>query len=94
METQEVKLSLEERVSKKMGLAKWMIELYFQIHKAVTNDKRYAGLSSYLQSSMITTMFIATKEALDKNRDTRSTEETAEKMIEVSNKKSTKKKVA
>jgi len=91
METVETKLSLEDRVSKKMGLAKWMIELYFQIHEAVTNDKRYANLSNYLQSSMITTMFIATKEALDKNRDVR---ETAEQLVDISKSKTKTKKSA
>jgi hypothetical protein len=58
------------------------------------SDPRYKSLPQYLQTSGISSSFIALKEALDKNRESRSTEETAEKMIEVSNKKSTKKKVA
>mgnify|MGYP003122633366 FL=1 len=94
METQEVKLSLEERVSKKMPLAKWIHELYYQNAALFMSDPRYKSLPQYLQTSGISSSFIALKEALDKNRESRSTEETAEKMIEVSNKKSTKKKVA
>ena len=91
METQEVKLSLEEKVNKKMGLAKYIHEMYYQNAIAFMQDPRYKQLPSYLQTSGISSTFIAWKEALDKTRDIR---ETAEKMIEVSNKKSTKKKVA
>ena len=91
METQEVKLSLEEKVNKKMGLAKYIHEMYYQNAIAFMQDPRYEQLPQYLKTSGISSTFIAWKEALDKTRDTR---ETAEKMIEVSNKKSTKKKVA
>ena len=91
METMETKLSLADRVEKKMPLAKWIHELYYQNAELFMSDKRYKTLPQFLQTSGISSTFIALKEALDKSRDAR---ETAEKLVEVSNTKSTKKKVA
>jgi len=91
METVETKLSLADRVEKKMPLAKWIHELYYQNAELFMNDKRYKTLPQFLQTSGISSTFIALKEALDKSRDAR---DTAEKLVEVSNTKSTKKKVA
>jgi len=91
METVETKLSLADRVEKKMPLAKWIHELYYQNAELFMSDKRYKSLPQFLQTSGISSTFIALKEALDKSRDAR---ETADKLVEVSNTKSTKKKVA
>lgn len=91
METVETKLSLADRVEKKMPLAKWIHELYYQNAELFMSDKRYKTLPQFLQTSGISSTFIALKEALDKSRDAR---DTAEKLVEVSNNKSTKKKVA
>ena len=91
METIETKLSLADRVEKKMPLAKWIHELYYQNAELFMSDKRYKTLPQFLQTSGISSTFIALKEALDKSRDAR---DTAEKLVEVSNTKSTKKKVA
>jgi hypothetical protein len=91
METVETKLSLADRVEKKMPLAKWIHELYYQNAELFMSDKRYKTLPQFLQTSGISSTFIALKEALDKSRDAR---DTAEKLVEVSNTKSTKKKVA
>lgn len=94
METVETKLSLADRVEKKMPLAKWIHELYYQNAELFMSDKRYKTLPQFLQTSGISSTFIALKEALDKSRDIRDAKETAEKLVEVSNTKSTKKKVA
>jgi len=51
-----------------MGLTKYFCEMYFQIYDLVANDPRYSKLPNYLQNSVITTIFIATKETIDKNR--------------------------
>lgn len=91
METVETKLSLADRVEKKMPLAKWIHELYYQNAELFMSDKRYKSLPQFLQTSGISSTFIALKEALDKSRDAR---ETADKLVEVSNTKSTKKKIA
>ena len=91
METIETKLSLADRVKKKMPLAKWIHELYYQNAEEFMSDKRYKSLPQFLQTSGISSTFIALKEALDKSRDAR---ETADKLVEVSNTKSNKKKVA
>ena len=53
METQETKLSLQERVSKKMPLAKWIHELYYQNAALFMSDPRYKSLPQYLQTSGI-----------------------------------------
>ena len=37
---------LAERVSEKIGMAKWMTELYFQTAAIVTTDKRYKTIHS------------------------------------------------
>ena len=71
---------LAERVSEKIGMAKWMTELYFQTAAIVTADKRYKTLPQYTQSSVLTTIFIATKEALDSDR----AKKRAEKLMKIS----------
>ena len=91
MEVQETKLSLEERVSKKMGLAKWIHELYYQHAELFQSDPRYKSLPQFLQTSGISSTFIALKEALDKNRDAR---ETAEQLVDISKSKTKTKKSA
>ena len=68
--TEEIKkLPVAERVEKKMGMARYMCELYFQCSAMVMKDPRHKSLPSYTQTSAITTIFIATKEALDKVRE-------------------------
>ena len=71
---------LAERVSEKIGMAKWMTELYFQTAAIVTADKRYKMLPQYTQSSVLSTIFIANKEALDNYR----AKKRAEKLIKIS----------
>tara|TARA_B100000242_G_scaffold40169_1_gene23988 strand:- start:2841 stop:3203 length:363 start_codon:yes stop_codon:yes gene_type:complete len=71
------KLPVAERVEKKMGMARYMCELYFQCAAMVMKDPRHSKLPSYTQTSAITTVFIATKEALDKVRE-KNAMETAE----------------
>tara|TARA_B100000614_G_C14475991_1_gene464602 strand:- start:37 stop:438 length:402 start_codon:yes stop_codon:yes gene_type:complete len=68
------KLPVAERVEKKMGMARYMCELYFQCAAMVMKDPRHSKLPSYTQTSAITTVFIATKEALDKVREKNATE--------------------
>tara|TARA_B100000287_G_scaffold373949_1_gene373446 strand:+ start:117 stop:521 length:405 start_codon:yes stop_codon:yes gene_type:complete len=76
--TEEIKkLPVAERVEKKMGMARYMCELYFQCAAMVMKDPRHSKLPSYTQTSAITTVFIATKEALDKVRE-KNAVETAE----------------
>ncbi len=87
----EKKLSLEEKVNKKMGLAKYIHEMYYQNAIAFMQDPRYKGLPQYLQTSGISSTFIAWKEALDKTRDTR---EVADKLLETSANVKAKSKVA
>ena len=90
MET-EKKLSLEEKVNKKMGLAKYIHEMYYQNAIAFMQDPRYEQLPPYLKTSGISSTFIAWKEALDKTRDTR---EVADKLLQESAKAIKKTKVA
>ena len=71
------KLPVAERVGKKMGMARYMSELYFQCAAMVMKDPRHKSLPQYTQTSAITTVFIATKEALDKVRE-KNAAETAE----------------
>jgi hypothetical protein len=68
------KLPVAERVEKKMGMARYMCELYFQCAAMVMKDPRHSKLPQYTQTSAITTVFIATKEALDKVREKNVTE--------------------
>jgi hypothetical protein len=90
MEMTETKLSLADRVEKKMPLAKWIHELYYQNAQLFMSDSRYKSLPQFLQTSGISSTFIALKEALDKNRESRDVKETAEKLVEVSKSKETK----
>lgn len=67
------KLSNAEKVNKKMALAKYIHELYYQNAVTFMSDPRYTKLPSYLQTSGISSTFIALKEALDKDRESRLT---------------------
>jgi hypothetical protein len=91
METTETKLSLADRVEKKMALAKWIQELYYQNAKLFMADSRYKSLPQFLQTSGISSTFIALKEALDKNRESRDVKETADKLMSVSKEKTNQK---
>ena len=51
MEVQETKLSLEERVSKKMGLAKWIHELYYQNAELFQSQILDIRVATVLQTS-------------------------------------------
>lgn len=66
--SEEIKETIKDKVTRKMGLTKYFCEMYFQIYDLVANDPRYSKLPNYLQNSVITTIFIATKETIDKNR--------------------------
>jgi hypothetical protein len=91
METSETKLSLADRVEKKMPLAKWIQELYYQNAKLFMADSRYKSLPQFLQTSGISSTFIALKEVLDKNRESRDVKETADKLMSVSKEKTNQK---
>tara|TARA_Y100000310_G_C20231007_1_gene600235 strand:+ start:322 stop:591 length:270 start_codon:yes stop_codon:yes gene_type:complete len=77
----EIKLTVKEKVEKKMALKKYIDEMYYQGAMQFMSDSRYKSLPQYLQSSGISSTFIAWKEALDKSRSAR---ETAEKLKEES----------
>ena len=77
----EIKLTVKEKVEKKMALKKYIDEMYYQGAMQFMSDPRYKSLPQYLQSSGISSTFIAWKEALDKSRDAR---EFAEKLKEES----------
>jgi len=86
-----MKLSLADRVEKKMPLAKWIHELYYQNAQLFMADSRYKSLPQFLQTSGISSTFIALKEALDKNRESRDVKETADKLMSVSKEKTNQK---
>jgi hypothetical protein len=54
-------------------------------------DSRYKSLPQFLQTSGISSTFIALKEALDKNRESRDVKETADKLMSVSKEKTNQK---
>ena len=86
MENQQVKTSgtkapISERVNEKMGMAKWIIELYYQNAIMFMSDPRYKTLPPYNQTSCIATVMIATNAALDKIRDAK---KVAAKLEEIS----------
>jgi hypothetical protein len=74
-----------------MPLAKWIQELYYQNAKLFMADSRYKSLPQFLQTSGISSTFIALKEALDKNRESRDVKETADKLMSVSKEKTNQK---
>ena len=47
------KLPVAERVEKKMGMARYMCELYFQCAAMVMKDPRHSKLPSYNQTSVL-----------------------------------------
>ena len=62
------KVSLKDRIKSKMGGVKWFTELYYQIAEAVVKDSRYKSLPQSCQNTAVTTIFIASKQALDEGR--------------------------
>ena len=62
------KVSLKDRIKSKMGIVKWFNELYYQVAEAVVKDSRYKTLPQSCQNTAVTTVFIATKQALDEGR--------------------------
>ena len=67
----EKKPALKDRVSEKMGMAAWMHELYYQNASMFMSDPRHKQLPPYLQTSGVSSTFIALKAALDKIREDR-----------------------
>ena len=70
MSEQKTKPALKDRVSEKMGMAAWMHELYYQNASMFMSDSRWKQLPPYLQTSGVSSTFIALKAALDKIRET------------------------
>ena len=66
----------------------WIV---YQNAELFQSDPRYKSLPQFLQTSGISSTFIALKEALDKNRDAR---ETAEQLVDISKSKTKTKKSA
>jgi len=66
--SEEIKETIKDKVTRKMGLAKYFMEMYFQIYNLIANDPRHKTLPDHLRNSVITTIFIATKDTIDKNR--------------------------
>ena len=62
------KVSLKDRIKSKMGIVKWFNELYYQVAEAVVKDSRYKTLPQSCQNTAVTTVFIASKQALDEGR--------------------------
>mgnify|MGYP003150701178 CR=1 FL=1 len=81
---QTAKAPMSERVNEKMGMAKWLQELYYQNAFMFMSDSRYKSLPSYLQTSGVSSTFIALKASLDKIREDRDAKKDAEKLIEIS----------
>ena len=76
------KPALKDRVSEKMGMAAWMHELYYQNASMFISDPRWKQLPPYLQTSGVSSTFIALKSSLDKIRDAKGV---AKKLEEISN---------
>ena len=85
MSEQKIKAPLKDRVGEKMGMAKWIHELYYQNAILFMSDPRYKQLPSYLQTSGVSSTFIATKAALDKIREDRDAKGVAKKLEDISN---------
>lgn len=62
-----------------MGLAGYIHELYYQNAMKFMSDPRYSKLPSYLQTSGISSTFIALKEATDADRSRKMAEKLLEK---------------
>ena len=79
------KPALKDRVSEKMGMAAWMHELYYQNASMFMSDPRHKTLPPYLQTSGVSSTFIALKASLDKIReDNRDAKKDAEKLEQIS----------
>ena len=89
MENQQVKTTgtkapISERVSEKMGMAKWIQELYYQNATMFISDPRHKTLPPFLQTSGVSSTFIALKASLDKIREDRDAKKDAAKLEEIS----------
>ena len=81
----ETKAPVSERVSEKMGMAKWIQELYYQNAAMFISDSRHKTLPPFLQTSGVSSTFIALKASLDKIReDNRDAKKDAEKLEQIS----------
>ena len=81
----ETKAPISERVSEKMGMAKWIQELYYQNATMFISDPRHKTLPPFLQTSGVSSTFIALKASLDKIReDNRDAKKDAAKLEEIS----------
>ena len=85
MSEQKTKPALKDRVSEKMGMAAWMHELYYQNASMFMSDPRHKQLPPYLQTSGVSSTFIALKAALDKIREDRDAKGVAKKLEDISN---------
>jgi hypothetical protein len=81
----EKKPALKDRVSEKMGMAAWMHELYYQNASMFISDPRWKQLPPYLQTSGVSSTFIALKSSLDKIRESKDAKGVAKKLEEISN---------
>jgi len=81
----EKKPALKDRVNEKMGMAAWMHELYYQNAIMFMNDARHKLLPPYLQTSGVSSTFIALKAALDKIREDKDAKGVAKKLEDISN---------
>ena len=68
IDSSEFKVGLKDRIKSKMGLSKWFSELYYLVAEVVVKDSRYKTLPQSCQNTAVTTVFIATKQALDEGR--------------------------
>ena len=80
----EKKPALKDRVSEKMGMAKWIIEVYYQNANMFMSDPRHKTLPPFLQTSGVSSTFIALKASLDKIREDRDAKKDAEKLEQIS----------
>jgi len=81
----EKKPALKDRVSEKMGMAKWIIEVYYQNANMFMSDPRHKTLPPYLQTSGVSSSFIALLNALKEIREARDAKGVAKKLEEISN---------
>ena len=80
----EKKPALKDRVSEKMWMAAWMHELYYQNASMFMSDPRHKTLPPFLQTSGVSSTFIALKASLDKIREDRDAKKDAEKLEQIS----------
>jgi len=85
MSEQKIKAPLKDRVGEKMGMAKWIHELYYQNAILFMSDPRYSKLPPYLQTSGVSSAFIALVSALKEIREARDAKGVAKKLEDISN---------